>query len=692
MKLLVLAEKPSVAKEIARVLKCNNKNKGYFEGPEYVVTWALGHLVTLAEPEDYDPKYKEWRLEDLPMLPSSMDLQVIRETSHQFKVVKGLMRRRDIGELVIATDAGREGELVARWIMMKVGWKKPFKRLWISSQTDSAIREGFKNLRPGHAYDNLYYAAQCRAEADWLIGLNVTRGLVCKFNAQLTAGRVQTPTLAMIIDRENEIKNFVPKDFWTIRVDFGDYFGDWRDKNGQGRIFDPHKAEDLISKIEGHTGVITNVNVSEKSEPAPLAYDLTELQRDANRRYSFSAQKTLSVLQSLYEHHKLVTYPRTDSRYITTDIVPTLPNRLRSIEVVPYAELVRPLLQKPIKTTGRLVDNSKVTDHHAIIPTDQPLNLSVLDSDERKLYDLIAQHFIAILYPPYLYEQTTIITEVNGESFYSTGRVVKDKGWRAVTKPASEKEDADDEVPVEQVLNRQHKGDKKQVKSYKINKSKTKPPARYTEATLLTAMEGAGKFVENEELREAIKQGGLGTPATRAEIIEKLLYNNYVERHGKELVPTTKGMQLIELVPQELRKPELTAQWEQRLSNIAMGRDSRKDFMEGIKRNTVELVNKIIEQDAKAYRPDNVTRTKCPMCGKYMLLVNSRKGHMLVCPDRSCGYRQPERQDDANIFKRSKNEHYINQKLIAKYSDKESVGTSLETLLKEALKKKGDSN
>ncbi|TZE80924.1 DNA topoisomerase III [Calorimonas adulescens] len=692
MKSLVLAEKPSVAKEIARVLKCNNKNKGYFEGPEYVVTWALGHLVTLAEPEDYDPKYKEWRLEDLPMLPSSMDLQVIRETSHQFKVVKGLMRRRDIGELVIATDAGREGELVARWIMMKAGWKKPFKRLWISSQTDSAIKEGFKNLRPGHSYDNLYYAAQCRAEADWLIGLNVTRGLACKFNAQLTAGRVQTPTLAMIVDRENEIKNFIPRDFWTVRVDFGEYFGDWRDKNGQGRIFEQHKAEDLISKIEGHTGVITSVNVSEKNEPAPLAYDLTELQRDANRRYSFSAQKTLSLLQSLYEHHKLVTYPRTDSRYISTDIVPTLPGRLRSIAVAPYAEFVKPLLQKPIKTTRRLVDNSRVTDHHAIIPTDQPLNLSLLNSDEYKLYDLIVRRFIAVLYPPYLYEQTTIITEVNGEIFYSTGRIEKDKGWRAVATYSSEKEDSDDGAPVEQVLNCQHRGDKKQVKGCKVNKSKTKPPARYTEATLLTAMEGAGKFVEDEELREAIKQGGLGTPATRAEIIEKLLYNNYVERRGKELVPTTKGIQLIELVPQELRKPELTAQWELRLSNIATGKDSHKDFMEGIRNTTVELVNKIVEQDVKAYRPDNITRTKCPMCGRYMLLVNSRKGRMLVCPERSCGYRQPERQDNANIFKRSRNEHYANQKLIARYSDRESVGISLEVLLKEALKKKGDPN
>ncbi len=686
MKSLVLAEKPSVAKEIARVLRCNNKSKGYFEGSEYVVTWALGHLVTLAEPEEYDNKYKEWRLEDLPMMPPKMNLQVIRETSHQYKIVRNLMGRGDISQLIVATDAGREGELVARWIMVKADWKKPFKRLWISSQTDKAIKEGFDNLKPGHSYDNLYYAAQCRAEADWLIGLNVTRGLACKYNAQLTAGRVQTPTLALMIDRENEIKNFKPKDYWTIRVDFGDYFGDWRNGSGQGRIFDYGAAESVSAKIEGQSGVITNINTSEKSEPAPLAYDLTELQRDANRRYGFSAQKTLSVLQGLYERYKLVTYPRTDSRYIPADVVPTLSGRLKSMAVGEYAKMVAPLLQKPIKTTKRFVDDSKVTDHHAIIPTDEPLNLTALNSDDRKLYDLIARRFISVLYPPYVYEQTTITTMVNSESFYSSGKVVKSQGWRAVTSQLSEKEDADEDALAEQMLSSQHKGDKKPVKSCRVKKSKTKPPARYTEATLLTAMEGAGKFVEDEELREAIKQGGLGTPATRAEIIEKLLYNNYVERYGKELVPTTKGMQLIGLVPEELSKPELTAKWELRLSDIAKGADSRQDFMDGIRNDTIKLVGMIKEQDAGAYKPDNVTKTKCPMCGKNMLLINSRKGRMLVCPDRSCGYRQPENQGQGNIFKQSKNEHYINKKLIDRYSDNNSFGTSLGTLFEDALK------
>ena len=690
MKSLVLAEKPSVAKEIARVLKCNKKNKGYCEGKDYVVTWALGHLVTLAEPEVYDKKYKEWRLDDLPMMPPKMNLRVIGQTSHQYKIVKHLMDRRDISQLIIATDAGREGELVARWIMIKAGWKKPFKRLWISSQTDRAIKEGFDNLRPGHAYDNLYHAAQCRAEADWLIGLNVTRGLACKFNAQLTAGRVQTPTLALIIGRENERNNFVPKDYWTITADFGDYTANWRDKNGSGRIFDYSRAQALADKIAGKTGVIANIHTAKKSEMAPLAYDLTELQRDANRRYSFSAKKTLSVLQGLYERHKLVTYPRTDSRYIPEDVVSTLPDRLKGMAVGEYARFTAQLLNKPIKTTKRFVDGSKVTDHHAIIPTDEPLNLSALNSDEKRLYDLIARRFVAVLYPPYVYMQTTITTVVNGESFYSSGKAVKSAGWREVTSQIPERKDTDEDVPVGQISGTQHKGDKKLVESYRVKKSKTKPPARYTEATLLTAMEGAGKYIEDEELREAIKQGGLGTPATRAEIIEKLLYNNYVERYGKELVPTAKGMQLIGLVPNELREPELTARWEMRLSDIAKGKDSRKDFMDGIRKNTIELVKIIVHQDAKAYKPDNVTKKKCPMCGKYMLLIKSKKGNMLVCQDRSCGYRQPENQGRGNIFKQSKSEHNINKKLIAKYSDNDSFGTSLGSLFKDALKEQKD--
>ena len=687
MKSLVLAEKPSVAREIARVLNCNKKNKGFIEGPNYVVTWALGHLVTLAEPEDYDQKLKSWRMEDLPMLPDKMKLKVIKPTTSQYQVVRSLMQRGDIKDMVIATDAGREGELVARWIMAKAAWKKPFKRLWISSQTDAAIREGFANLKAGSAYNNLYDAAVCRAEADWLIGLNVTRALTCKFNTQFTAGRVQTPTLAMIVNREQEIQQFKPVDYWTIRADFEDYFGDWRDKKGQGRIFDHDRAEEVIVKVQGHRGIITEVRREAKSEPPPLAYDLTELQRDANRRLNFSAQKTLSVLQNLYQEHKLVTYPRTDSRYISRDIVPTLPARLKGMGIGPYADLVKPLLQKKLAPGKRLVDDSKVTDHHAIIPTEQPLKIASLNLEEKKLYDLIAKRFIAVLYPPYRYDQTTLITEVNGERFHSRGKVVQDPGWRAVTTTIAEKDEHEQEKLPEQALSRQEKGSPKQLKSCKLNKAKTKPPARYTEATLLTAMESPGKFIADEELRESMKGSGLGTPATRADIIEKLLNTFYIERNGKALVPTSKGIQLIPLAPTALRSPELTAEWEKSLTDIARGRGSKAEFIKDIRQNAREMVQGV-KNDDTAYKATNVTKSKCPACGKNMLIVNGKRGKMLICPDRSCGHRQPEKENENMSLGSSKRARQINQKLINQYSDKEELGQSLGDMLKAALEKK----
>ncbi|WP_418791938.1 DNA topoisomerase III [Phosphitispora sp. TUW77] len=726
MKSLVLTEKPSVGREIARVLGCHTKGKGYLEGPKYVVTWALGHLVTLAEPEDYDKKYKTWRLEDLPMMPRQMKLKTIRQTSQQFGAVKNLMKRGDLGELIIATDAGREGELVARWIMEYAGWKKPFHRLWISSQTDSAIKAGFARLRPGKEYDNLYASAVCRAEADWLIGLNVTRALTTKFNAQLTAGRVQTPTVAMIVNREEEIKKFVPKDFWTLRADFGDYFGDWRDASGQGRIFDFSSAEALLKKIKGAIGKITDLKVEQKAEPPSLLYDLTELQRDANRRYGFPAQKTLSVLQGLYERHKLVTYPRTDSRYLSKDIVPTLKDRLNSIAIGEYADYTRPLLGKPLTITKRIVDDSKVSDHHAIIPTEEPARLSALDADERKLYDLIVKKFIAAFYPPFKYERVTVVTVVEGESFYSRGKVVKEQGWKAVYGRGTDQEgeEKDDALP-EQVLHSQKKGAVKQVKDCKTMKSQTKPPARYSEATLLSAMESPGKFVEDEELREALKQSGLGTPATRAEIIEKIINTDYVERRGKELVPTSKGIQLIGLVSEDLRSPELTAKWEQSLSEMARGRESKTKFMTGIREYTVKLVKEIATSGAQ-FKADNISRVKCPDCGKYLITIKGKKGKTLVCPDRECGHREAAEPQVSNFrcpdckkkmvilekqgskmvrckncgfaqrledFKESmsvaRSKGAVNKKLINQFSDKESIGTNLGALLKEAIEGSG---
>ncbi len=682
MKSLVLAEKPSVAREIARVLKCPNKGKGFLEGDRYVVTWALGHLVTLAEPDDYDQSLKEWRMEDLPMLPGKMKLKVIRQTSQQYQAVKALMRRADIKDLIIATDAGREGELVARWIMAMAQWKKPFYRLWISSQTDAAIAEGFSKLQPGKAFDNLYDAAVCRAEADWLVGLNVTRTLTCKFNAQLNAGRVQTPTLAMMVQREAEIKNFKPKDYFTIRADFGAYYGDWRNSGG-GRLYDIATAQAIAGRVSGQTGVIKEMKTESKQEPPPLAYDLTELQRDANRRLGWSAHKTLAVLQDLYEKHKLVTYPRTDSRYISSDIVPTLPARLAGMNRGPYEALIKPLLVQKLSPGKRLVDNSKVSDHHAIIPTEQALRLNSLDDEEKRLYDLIARRFVAVLYPPWRYEQTNLVTMVNGESFHSRGRLVTDPGWKAVQAASADNNEPDEERLPEQTLSAHRQGEAVKAQSCRIDKHKTKPPARYNEATLLTAMEHCGQWVEDEELRESIKGSGLGTPATRAEIIEKLIHASYIERHGKELTPTSKGIQLIGLVPEALRSPLLTASWEQRLADIAKGKAKKSAFIEDIRRDTTALVE-AVKNSATTYRADNVSKSKCPQCGKFMLLVNGKRGRLLSCPDRACGYRQPEKENPYG----HKGSNRATQKLISQYSDKEELGTNLGDLLKAALAKK----
>ncbi len=693
MKSIVLAEKPSVARDMAGVLNCNKKGKGFFEGPKYIITWALGHLVTLAEPAAYDNKYKEWKIEHLPMLPEKMKLKVIRQTSHQFRTVTDLMKRSDVGEMIIATDAGREGELVARWIMKLGAWRKPVKRLWISSQTEQAIRQGFASLKPGNDYLNLFRAAVCRAEADWLIGLNVTRALTCKFNLQLSAGRVQTPTLYMITAREQDIESFVPKDYWMVEADFGDFFGTWRGKNGNTRLFEQSQALEIVNKVKNKPGIVMNVNVENKNEPPPAAYDLTELQRDANRRYGFSAQKTLSVLQGLYERHKLVTYPRTDSRYITTDIVPTLPQRLKAMGVGSYAALVQPLLTKPLNPGKRFVDNKKVSDHHAIIPTEQPLDPSKLENEEKRLYDLIARRFITVLYPPFKFEQTTVVTMVMGERFYTRGKQVIDQGWRKVTTPLADGgDDREDKLP-EQTITRQRKGEKKMVKNCKIKQGKTKPPARYTEATLLTAMESPGKFVEDDKLKAAVKGSGLGTPATRAEIIEKLLNSNYIERVGKELHPASKGKQLVKLVPEQLRSPALTAQWELRLAGISKGREDSRKFLADIRDNAVKLVN-VVKADESTFELDNLTKKKCPMCGKFMLSVNTRggkaKGKEYVCSAFSCGHKESEDvRGDAMNFRGSRKEKHMNKRMIEKFSDNKkgaSVG-SVGDLFEAALKK-----
>lgn len=638
-KILVLAEKPSVARDLAKVLGCSQKGNGCLFGPKYIVTWALGHLVTLADPEAYDDKYKQWRLEDLPMLPEKMKLVVIRETSKQFNTVKSLLLRDDVDELVIATDAGREGELVARWILQKAGFRKPVKRLWISSQTDRSIREGFQNLKPASLYDNLYHSALCRSEADWLVGLNVTRALSCKYNAQLSAGRVQTPTLAMIVQRENEIKGFKPRDFWTIQSQFNGFTVQWQDKAGQARLFDKQIADAVISKVSGQVGEVVDVRKEAKKELPPLAYDLTELQRDANRRYGYSAKQTLNIMQRLYETHKLVTYPRTDSRYITEDMVPTLPERLKSIAVGPYAKTAQGLLRSKLIITKRFADNSKVTDHHAIIPTEQLVQLSSLCTEERNVYDLIVKRFLAVLSPAFEYEQSTVRVVAAGENFSARGKIVKAMGWKEIYAGLSDMTVDEDSEDQEQALPNIQPGMKGKMDPVKLISGKTKPPARYTEATLLSAMEHPGKFVEDKALREALESSsGLGTPATRADIIEKLFNAFYIERKGKEIHPTSKGIQLVSLVPEDLKSPELTGKWEQQLSFISKGKANPREFIGEMRQYAAKLVQKVIVS-SETFRHDNVTREKC-QCGKYLLEVNGKKGKMLVCPDRECGFRK----------------------------------------------------
>lgn len=719
-KILVLTEKPSVARDIARVLNCNQKGNGYIAGSKYIITWALGHLVTLADPETYSERYKTWSLEDLPMLPKRMELVVIRETSKQFKTVKDLMHRDDIDELIIATDAGREGELVARWIIIKAGFRKSIKRLWISSQTDKAIKDGFSNLKQAKEYENLYMSAQSRAEADWLVGLNVTRALTCKHNAQLSAGRVQTPTLAMVVQREEEIRRFIPKDYWTIEAKVNGFSINWQDKaSGQVRIFDKSKADEIVQKINGQTAQIIDVVKEAKKELPPLAYDLTELQRDANRRFGYSAKKTLSIMQKLYEQHKLLTYPRTDSRYITDDIVPTLPERLKSIAVGPYAAQAQAILRSKLQVTKRLVDNTKVSDHHAIIPTEQYLDLRSLELEERNIYDLVVKRFLAVLSLPFEYELTTVKLKAADEIFKANGKIVKFKGWKAIYEGQHNNEDDDDDENevFTQSLPEVKKGDSLKITAVKAINGKTKPPARYTEASLLSAMEHPGKFIENKALRDAIETtSGLGTPATRADIIEKLFDTFYLERRGKEIIPTSKGTQLINLVPADLKLPELTAKWEQQLQFISKGKANAGAFISEMKNYAEKLVSTVIAGTG-TYKHDNMTREKCPECGKYMLDVNGKKGKMLVCSDRECGYRKGVSQvsnarcpeckkkmmikgegenktffcvcgyrEKLEAFNKRKGEQ-VNKKMVGKFLKEQDVDENINTALSEALSK-----
>ncbi|MFC0296637.1 DNA topoisomerase III [Geobacillus jurassicus] len=614
MKSLVLAEKPSVARDIARVLGCKQAHKQYFEGPRYIVTWALGHLIELKMPEDYDRKYETWRLEDLPIIPKHMGLKVIRQTSRQFRAIERLAKRPDVKDCIIATDAGREGELVARWILQMIGWTKPIWRLWISSQTDRAIRDGFRQLKPGAQFERLYQSAVCRAEADWLIGLNVTRALTTKYNDPLSAGRVQTPTLAMIIEREREIQSFVPVPYWTIRAKIGSMEAVW-ERHGGHRLFDQDEAKRLIARLDGQPARVVSVKRKRKSEPAPLPYDLTELQRDANKRFGFSAKKTLSVLQRLYEQHKLVTYPRTDSRYLPSDMASTMTKRLLAMKSG-YEDAIAPLLAKgKTKAAKRVFHDDKVTDHHAIIPTDERLDLSRLSSDERKLYDLIARRFLALFYPPYEYETATVVFDIGGETFVARETAVVNMGFKAIL--------GKEEANAQPTLSHLADGQTLPSVQLEMEQSFTEPPARYSEADLLAQMETYG----------------LGTPATRADIIERLVETEVVERKDGRFYPTKKGKQLIELVNEELKSPELTARWERELEAIARGKGNPKQFLANIRQQTEALVAEI-KQSEQVYKAPNLTNLTCPECGALLKERKTKDGRMLVCSNVACRYRR----------------------------------------------------
>ncbi len=666
MKSLVIAEKPSVGRDIARVLGCSKGGNGFLEGRDYVVTWALGHLVELADPESYTDQWKTWKMETLPMLPEKLEIQVIPKTGKQYQTVKTQMYRKDIGTIIIATDAGREGELVARWIIKKAGVHKPMKRLWISSVTDQAIRQGFAHLKDAKEYQKLYEAAVARAEADWLVGLNATRALTVRHNAQLSCGRVQTPTLAMIAKRETQIKSFQPKSYYGLKAIGSGATFTWKNKDNSDFVFSSAALQTIRgiqAKITNSTATIEEIKKKQQKSYAPQLYDLTSLQQDANRMFGFSAKQTLDYMQHLYEHYKVVTYPRTDSRYLTKDLVATLPERIRACRFGSYSSICGQLLKAPVKGNASFVNDKKVSDHHAIIPTEQGVSPRDLEYGERKIYELVVSRFLAVFMPPCEYEQTEVTAVCEGERFTIKGKIIRKAGWQEIQKIQKEvgilpEEDPDsdssyaDEAGLAQGKTRENeiqgslpdftKGQKLLFTETKITEGKTKPPLPFTEATLLAAMENPIKYMESSDqsLKKTLGEtGGLGTVATRADIIEKLFSSFMIEKKDKYIHLTSKGRQVLELAPQGLTSPELTARWEQQLADIAKGTSEKKDFEAEIRAYTVDLV-KDIAASSKTYRHDNLTGKKCPECGKLLLEVSHKNGRMLVCQDRECGYRK----------------------------------------------------
>ena len=588
MKTLVVAEKPSVGRDLARVLGVRRSENGCLSSDTHVVTWAIGHLVGLCEPDEVDEKYKKWRMDMLPMLPEKIPLKVFKQTQSQFNIVKKLMNDKEISEIICATDSGREGELIFRYIYDCAGCKKPVKRLWVSSMTDAAIKAGLDSMKPGQAYDSLYLSARCRSEADWLVGMNASRAFSLKYNAHLSVGRVQTPTLAILVKRDMEISAFVPEDYFEVNADFGDYKGVWIDENQKTHIKTKEKADEIKKKVTGKTGKVIESSRDEKRKPPEKLYDLTTLQREANRKFGFSADKTLKLAQSLYETRKMITYPRTDSSYLPDDMIPKVSKTLTLLPE-PYAAYVKAI--SPIKTAKRIYDNSKVTDHHAIIPTDRRADIGGLSDDEKKIFDLIAKKFIAAHYPDYVYSSTKIITDVEGEKFKTQGNMPISEGWRVLYKGEEKKKEDETEIPL------LSPGDERPVQKVSVKAQKTKPPSPHTDDTLLKAMEDAGKTIEDEELREKMKDSGLGTPATRAATITRLIDVGYAARKGKQIFSTEKGRLLVKVMPEEMTSAITTGKWERALSRMALISDKsemerkEKRFMESIQRFCIYLVD-----------------------------------------------------------------------------------------------------
>ena len=634
MHTLVLAEKPSVARDIARVLGARDKGESCLVGRDYVVTWALGHLVTLKEPQELDERYTRWKKDDLPILPARMETKVIKKTKSQFLAVKKLMNDKETGDIICATDSGREGELIFRYIYEQAGCRKPVRRLWISSMTDEAIRAGFDSLRPSSDYDALYASARCRADADWLIGMNATRAYTIRYGVLLSIGRVQTPTLSMLVRRRREIDAFVPQVYYLVNADFGDYKGVYIDAKGEKKIATEEAAQAIAARVRGQQASVLEATREHKSLPPPLLYDLTTLQREANAQFGFTAKKTLETAQKLYEQHKLLTYPRTDSRYLSHDMLGKVQSTLAA-----YDGALQPLGEKTleygVRMSKRIFDDAKLTDHHAIIPTGKKAANLSLTADERRLYELVAKRLAAVFYPNYEYDALRVVTACGQDRFLSTGQTVTQEGWKAVYagEQASGARRGGKKKEDEQPLPDLHPGDERVCRDAKVTQDQTKPPKEYNDASILLDMEHAGRQIEDEELREQMKDCALGTPATRAAIIERLISVGYVSRRGKNLTATEKGVHLIEAVPQEIASPETTGRWERALAEIARGSDGEQRFREGIARLAAFLVQNASGAPDVAFAPEERRgRTKrvptlgvaCPLCGKGKVAENSK--------------------------------------------------------------------